>query len=319
MENLEHRVEEMIQRTINKLNQNLAKVISSSIKTETECLQLEYRRLAAKFETLNEGVKGIEARQETMLSGRFRHLFQKTETIKQLHEETFFKVVQLESTVTESNALVYELHQKVDTLRRTVQQSVRNHSKEKKDVSSEYMKIKELLNLMKGKRVRDNNTPEYQELLELIKTLKIPSYLSNKEKQLCSRSSDTDLVSNVSDIDPESTEMSDNVTMDLSQTGNNGSVEDIKNYPSPSQLKNVGKSNCFGKFEIQQDQNDSCRNLDPKRPVSPTLEKALLEFEGDILTSGRGSYCFGIIHLGTIILNGQFAYSLCMTCQLTFN
>lgn len=255
-------------------------IFEQIIKTETECLQRENRLVAAKFENLNESIKGIEAHQETMLSGRFRYLFQKTEIIKQLHEETFSKLVQLESTVTESNALVYELHQKVDTLGRAVQQSYRKQSKEKKDVSSDYLKIKELLNLMKG----EIDTTEYQELLELIKTLKIPPCLSNKDEQVRNGSSDTNLVSNLSDVDPESTEMSDNATVDLSEARNKGSVEDIRNYSSPSQLKDVVS-------EIEQDQNESFRNLDSNRPFSPTLERALSEYEGDILTFGRGSHC----------------------------
>lgn len=254
--------------------------------------------MAAKFENLNESIKGIEAHQETMLSGRFRHLFQKIEMIKQLHEETFSKLVQLDSTVTESNALVYELHQKVDTLGRTVQQSYRNQRKEKKEVPSNDVKIKELLNLMKG----EIDTPEYQELLELIKTLKMPSCLSNKDEQLRSGSSDTGIVSNLSDVDPERTEMTDNVTMDLSQARNNGSVEDIRNYPSPSQLKDAENSPCFGEYEIQRGQNDSFRSLNPytSRPLSPTLEKALTEY-GDILTFGRGSHCLKKLCLGYFV------------------
>lgn len=268
------------------------------IRTETECLQKENKLVATKFENLNESIKGIEAHQETMLSGRFRHLFQKIEMIKQLHEETFSKLVQLDSTVTESNALVYELHQKVDTLGRTVQQSYRNQRKEKKEVPSNDDKIKELLNLMKG----EIDTPEYQELLELIKTLKMPSCLSNKDEQLRSGSSDMGIVSNLSDVDPEGTEMMDNVPMDLSQTRNNGSVhEDTRNYPSLSQLKDVENSPGIGEYEIQRGQNDSFRNLDPNRPLSPTLQNALSEYEGDILTSGRGSHCLKKLCLGYFV------------------
>lgn len=277
-----------------ELIENLEQII----RTETECLQKENKLVATKFENLNESIKGIEAHQETMLSGRFRHLFQKIEMIKQLHEETFSKIVQLESTVTESNALVYELHQKVDTLGRTVQQSYRNQRKEKKEVPSNDVKIKELLNLMKG----EIDTPEYQELLELIKTLKIPPCLSNKDEQLRSGSSDTGIVSNLSDVDPERTEMTDNVTMDLSQTRNNGSVhEDTRNYPSLSQLKDVENSPGIGEYEIQRGQNDSFRNLDPNRPLSPTLQNALSEYEGDILTSGRGSHCLKKLCLGYFV------------------
>lgn len=147
-------------------------------------------------------------------------------------------------------------------------------------MSSDYLKIKELLNLLKG----EIDTTECQELLELIKTLKIPPCLSNKDEQVRNGSSDTNLVSNLSDVDPESTEMSDNATVDLSEARNKGSVEDIRNCPSPSQLKDVDS-------EIEQDQNEIFRNLDSNRPFSPTLERALSEYEGDILTFGRGSHC----------------------------
>lgn len=296
----ERRMNERIEILFNEMQQKLVKAINSVLSDEKERLSLEnkktrevwhaeIRKTHEKFETLNDNVMGMEARIDKMSNGRFQHVFQKVELTKRLLEQSLSKLVELESTATETNALVYELQQKFETLRRSFRQTARDQTKEIQDfMSAEHTKIENLIKMIQ----QDPSTGkiDFQEIIKPIQSMKLPMDkqtlttvpVANGGKEVKEHSNLQNVVSDLG-LETKPTLMSttyenaENIpmsktsdTVKLKQTVNSDCVSDDKNLSQV--VSDVGPS------------------LHGARPLSPTLAKALEEYEGDPLSSGKVSY-----------------------------
>jgi hypothetical protein len=143
-------MEEIMHAGVKEMKDSVLQVLNDTLQSITKSMNVEYNGLRQQIEILNEDVKRIDGKNEQMSSGRFQHVFQKTELLRRQEVETYSKIVQLESTTTETNALVYELHQKVDSLKKAVQRATEIHRTESKNLSSEYMRIKEQIAVIKS-------------------------------------------------------------------------------------------------------------------------------------------------------------------------
>ena len=280
----------------NEMQQKLVKEINSVLSDEKERLSLEnkqtrevwhaeIRKTHEKFETLNDNVMGMEARIDKMSNGRFQHVFQKVELTKRLLEQSLSKLVELESTTTETNALVYELQQKFESLRRSFRQSARDQTKEIQDfMSAEHTKIENLI-----KKIQQDPSTEkidFQEIIKLIQSMKLPMDkqtlttlpVANGGKEVKEHSSVSDL-----DLDTKPTLMS--------MTYENAENIPMSKTSDTVELKQTVNSDCLSDDKnLGQVVSDVSPSLHGARPLSPTLAKALEEYEGDPLVSGKVSY-----------------------------
>nr|XP_022329161.1 uncharacterized protein LOC111128056 isoform X1 [Crassostrea virginica] len=295
--NYERRMNERIVILFNEMQQKLVKEINSVLSDEKERLSLEnkktlevwhaeIRKTHEKFETLNDNVMGMEARIDKMSNGRFQHVFQKVELTKRLLEQSLSKLVELESTTTETNALVYELQQKFESLRRSFRQSARDQTKEIQDfMSAEHTKIENLI-----KKIQQDPSTEkidFQEIIKLIQSMKLPMDkqtlttlpVANGGKEVEEHSK---LQNGVSDLD-----------IDTKPTLMSTTYENAENIPMSKtsdtvELKQTVKSDCLSDDKnLGQVVSDVYPSLHVARPLSPTLAKALEEYEGDPLVSDR--------------------------------
>ena len=292
----ERRMNERIEILFNEMQQKLVKAINSVLSDEKErrspenkktreVWHAEIRKTHEKFETLNDNVMGMEARIDKMSNGRFQHVFQKVELTKRLLEQSLSKLVELESTATETNALVYELQQKFETLRRSFRQTARDQTKEIQDfMSAEHTKIENLIKMIQ----QDPKTGkiDFQEIIKPIQSMKLPMDkqtlttvpVANGGKEVKEHSKLQNVVSDLGlETKPTTYENAENipmsktsVTVELKQTVNSDCVSDDKNLGQV--VSDVGPS------------------LHGARPLSPTLAKALEEYEGDPLSSGKVFY-----------------------------
>ncbi|XP_061173510.1 uncharacterized protein LOC133182673 [Saccostrea echinata] len=281
--NFTRRVDEM-QTEIREFKQNFIEALNENFKAISEKLYGQIREVHRKMERLNEDVKSSDAQTEKMSSGRFQHVFQKIELLRRQQEQTFSKVAQLESTTTESNALVFELHQKVDSLRRTVQQ----HSGDIENKSSECSRIKELLAMIIKSLEMDCSlkcklSPQGLSREQLtVKSEEIFLNVRQSDQVNCNASRDSNDSENIESHSSMSTEDTNGIPDKKSTLTFKGEMDDLSScefndtiYPFYSE-----------EHVIKQVPTDI--SPESNRPLSPTLAKAISEYGSELLISDDG-------------------------------
>ncbi|XP_062621574.1 uncharacterized protein LOC134283133 [Saccostrea cucullata] len=294
LNNHTRRMEEM-QRELKESQQKCLETLNENFKAICEKINVQIREVDKKMERLNEDIKSSDAQTEKMSSGRFQHVFQKVELLRRQQEETFSKVTQLESTTTESNALVYELHQKVDSLKRTVQQSTQHHSGDAKDKSSECTQLKELL-------------------ARIIESMEMDGYLKCKRYSQClSREQQTfESEENLSDVmqpyQANGNACRDSQDLENIESNPSTSIEDVNDITDKNSTMSFRKetnetlrhgmddlficeyNDTIYPFYIEEPalkQVPDDISSESNRPMSPTLEKAISEYGGELFVSGE--------------------------------
>ncbi|XP_048733454.2 uncharacterized protein LOC125649763 isoform X3 [Ostrea edulis] len=289
----QHRIEEIMHVGLKEVKESIMQILNDNFKSVTQNMHGEYIGLRRQLEMLNEDMKRIDARSEQMSSGRFQHVFQKAELLRRQEEETYSKIVQLESTTTETNALVYELHQKVDSLKNAVQRASEIHKEESKDMSSEYTRIKEQIAVINGQLdVQD-------------KSFDLKSWAQNPSSDTFTLKSQDNLFnSKESDLVDSTSGQVDGSTSDLLMTAKSSEVmrqEAVSEVMFQRETKETGRSSigvlsaceyndmiypfCPEEHGIKREESNKRFSVESNRSLSPTLEKAIKEYDSDILGS----------------------------------